>query len=308
MVASYRSSITTRTWVIDSGASHNYGNNLRDFQKNSVKETDMIIKLGDDHQVQAKKKGIVRLGRVDIEAFLVPEFRISLISVGQLDSQGYTTTFRSGICSIANAKGQKVLGTNLEDGLYILSTDGSAHISEIRMRRTSPHSNTINMWHRHLVHLNHQDLRRLLESSGEHITDPLKSSVKRISDSLDVQPVVDPDIEPVAEPDMETVAVPDIELIADPMDVEPVTDMSVTDPRDVEPVMDLMDTSPRWETPGLCRTCVQAKQQQHIVRTRASRSSIPLALEHSDLCGPMRHSIGGAQYYIIYIDDCTRYT
>ena len=117
MVVSYRSAITTRTWVIDSGASHNYSNNLRDFQKNSVKETNMVIKLGDDHQVQAKKKGIVCLGRVDIEAFFVPEFRISLLSVGQLDSHGYTTTFRSEICSIADTKGQNVLGANLEDGL-----------------------------------------------------------------------------------------------------------------------------------------------------------------------------------------------
>ena len=31
-------------------------------------------------------------------------------------------------------------------------------------------------------------------------------------------------------------------------------------------------------------------------------------LVHSDLCGPMKHSNSGAQYNIIYIDDCTRYT
>jgi len=73
-------------------------------------------------------------------------------------------------------------------------------------------------------------------------------------------------------------------------------------------VTDRMDTSPRWETPGLCRTYVHAKQQQHIVRTKAPQSSTPFALVHSDLCGPMKHSIGGAQYYIIYIDDCPRYT
>jgi len=171
MVASHRSVITTRTWVIDSGASHNYSNNLRDFQEDSVKETNMIVKLGDNYQVHAKKKGVVHLGGVDIEAFFVPEFRISLLSVGQLYSHGYTSTFRSDICSISNAKGQKVLSASLEDGLYILSTDGSAHISEIRMLRTAPHSQTINMWHRHFAHLNHQDLRRLLESSGERITD-----------------------------------------------------------------------------------------------------------------------------------------
>ena len=100
--------------------------------------------------------------------------------------------------------------------------------------------------------------------------DSLKSSVKRITHSRDVQ------------------------LVIDPMDAEPVTDS--------------MDTSPYWETPGLCRTCVHAKQQQHIVRTKASRSSTPFALVHSDLCGPIKYSIGGTQYYIIYIDDCTRYT
>jgi len=87
------------------------------------------------------------------------------------------------------------------------------------MLRTTAHSHSINIWHRRLAHLNHQDLTRLLESSGERFTD---------------------------------------------MDVE-----SVTDPTDVELVMDRMDTSPCWETPGLCRTCVHAKQQQHIVRTKA---------------------------------------
>ena len=180
-MASHRLAITTRTWVIDSGASHNYSNNLRDFRKNSVKQTNTIIKLGDDHQIQAKKKGSVRLGGVDIEAFYVPEFRISLLSVGQLDSQASTMTFRSGICAIANAKGPKVLGANLEDGLYTLSTDGSANISEFRMLQTAPHSHTVNMWHRRLAHLNHQDLRRLLESSGERITDPMDfSSGKKI--------------------------------------------------------------------------------------------------------------------------------
>jgi len=91
-VASYRSVTTTRIWAIDSGASHIYGNNLQDFQKISVKETNMIIKLGDDNEVQTKKKGIVCLGGVDIEVFFIPKFQISLLSLGQLDSHGYTTT------------------------------------------------------------------------------------------------------------------------------------------------------------------------------------------------------------------------
>ena len=59
MVAPHQSAMSNGTWVIDSGASHNYGNNLRDFRNDSVMETNMIIKLGDEHQVQAKQKGVV---------------------------------------------------------------------------------------------------------------------------------------------------------------------------------------------------------------------------------------------------------
>jgi transposase InsO family protein len=112
----------------------------------------------------------------------------------------------------------------------------------------------------------------------------------------------------------------------------PVTDATeaqpVTDAMDVEP--DAMDVEPDertsrtieehskdpvekrtadWGTsPKFCETCIHTKQQQKVVRTKASRTSTPFELVHSDLCGPIKHSIGGAQYYIIYIDDCTRYT
>jgi hypothetical protein len=87
-------------WAIDSGASHNYCNNYTEFKRGSVTETNMTIRLGDKNEVQAKKKGIVQLNGVNIEAFFVPEFRISLLSVSQLDSCGLTATFTAGICTV----------------------------------------------------------------------------------------------------------------------------------------------------------------------------------------------------------------
>jgi transposase InsO family protein len=97
-------------------------------------------------------------------------------------------------------------------------------------------------------------------------------------------------------------------VAVDPMD-ECITDPSTDNPTE-EPVIDSPDTWNRttWKTPDLCQTCVHTKQQQHVIRTKASRTSTPFELIHSDLCGPIKHSTGGAQYYIIYIDDCTRYT
>ena len=75
MVATHRSATSRlRTWVINSAASHNYSNNIRDFWKALLIVTKMLIKLGDNNTVQANKKGIVRLKDVDIEAFFLPEF------------------------------------------------------------------------------------------------------------------------------------------------------------------------------------------------------------------------------------------
>ena len=118
-----------------------------------------------------------------------------------------------------------------------------------------------------------------------------------------MQPVTDPDVEPVADSDIEPVMVPDIEPVTDPMDDEP--PITIGPVNAVDPVNE-MDT-PHWKSQRLGSTCVHTKQQ-HVIRTKASRSSTPFELVHSDLCGPMKHSFGGAQYYIIYIDDCTRYT
>ena len=47
--------------------------------------------------------------------------------------------------------------------------------------------------------------------------------------------------------------------------------------------------------------------KQKFERKPVSRSAKPFELIHSDLCGPMPSSLGGARYYILYIDDCTRY-
>jgi len=237
MVATHRSA-TSRlgTWVIDSGASHNYSNNIRDFRKASLTETKMLIKLGDNSTVHANKKGIVRLKGIDIEAFFVPEFRISLLFVSQLDTSGLRATFKSGVCSITDSHGKSVLKGGLENGLYTLTIEGSAYVSELRSyNRKTRHSNSIDIWHQRFGHLNYIDVKRILETT-------LKTPWK-LPDSV-----------------------------------------------------------------SLCQTWIQTKQQQRIAYTPSSRTSIPFELIHSYLCGPIKGSIGGSQYYIVYIDDCTRYT
>ena len=218
----------------------------------------MIIKLGDRNQVHAMKKGRIQLGGVTIEAYFVPEFRISLLSVGQLDHLGLVAIFKDRTCTIFDQHGNNSLKATLDRGLYILVQPGSSYLSPatnhppLGSAHTSPATNlplhesitspstrirkpdSIEVWHRRLAHLNYTDLKLVLDSDKK---------------------------------------------------------MKIP-----------------WKTPGLCPTCVETKQQQHVIHTKSTRCSVPFELIHSDLYGPMKHSIGGSQFYVVYIDDCTRYT
>jgi len=121
MVASRSSTnLSLGIWAIESGASHNYCNDFTEFKKDSITETNMAIKLGNKNEVHARKKGMVQLNVVCIEAFLVPEFRISLPSVSQLDSQGLTAIFKDELCTIIDQYGNNPLSATLDCGLYIL--------------------------------------------------------------------------------------------------------------------------------------------------------------------------------------------
>ena len=60
---------------------------------------------------------------------------------------------------------------------------------------------------------------------------------------------------------------------------------------------------------GFCETCVGGKHHRSRFETSKSHATEPLELVHSDVCGKMNEkSIGGAEYFLTFTDDKTRYT
>lgn len=58
-----------------------------------------------------------------------------------------------------------------------------------------------------------------------------------------------------------------------------------------------------------CQICHQGKMHRLSFKNSAQRRTDVLELIHTDICGPMRvASLGGAKYFITFIDDATRYT
>lgn len=56
-----------------------------------------------------------------------------------------------------------------------------------------------------------------------------------------------------------------------------------------------------------CVTCAEGKQSRSPFKSHGSRATEILQIVHSDVCGPMSvNSLGGARYYLTFIDDFSR--
>jgi hypothetical protein len=221
--------------------------------------------MGDDHSIKSKSKGTMSLRELSIEAYFIPQFHVSLLSVTQLAKDGYQTTFTGNLCNIS--KGRKlILRARETDGLYQIDLLSRALVTTRSMARRPPtntdspapqvlsspsvplkdasmtpsepqrtlRSDSIELWHRHLAHLNSLAMKKLLAAMVQYSEDHNTAS---------------------------------------------------------------------------CVICIRAKHQQIFERMKVPFSFVPFELIHSNLCGPIKYpSLGGAAYYIIYLDDCTKYT
>ena len=60
---------------------------------------------------------------------------------------------------------------------------------------------------------------------------------------------------------------------------------------------------------AVCPACIDGKQHRIFNRRVPASAEVPLALVHSDSCGPFRTaSIAGAKYFVLFIDDRSQMT
>lgn len=60
---------------------------------------------------------------------------------------------------------------------------------------------------------------------------------------------------------------------------------------------------------GFCETCTGGKLHRSRFETSKSQTKEPLGLVHSDVCGKMKEkSLGGAEYFLTFTDNHTRYS
>jgi len=151
----------------------------------------IVIELGDDNSVTTTHYGFVNVIQgYQVEALHTPTFRLSLLSINQLDLGGHTTIFWDGKCSITSPS-SCTLARKLVNGIYIIvpatallsSTTESGKktkrdsslprviineptIESSEIAPTSPPASSIlksRLWHRRLAHLNPTAIKSIVK-------------------------------------------------------------------------------------------------------------------------------------------------
>jgi hypothetical protein len=238
-------------------------------------ETDISVRLGDKTRIKVTQQGIALIHTIELCALFVPEFRLSLLSVSQLDKSEFNTQFANSIC-IIRRDDQVLLEAPINNNLYKFNIIiPEALITTRSMTRHA--SNTIMEPQSSILDI---PSARIGHSNFEINPTPADTPVDQIS--------------------------PLQRMKSSPLYLwhQRLAHINYITMKKLHPPgVQCSDTDMITK----CVVCTQAKQQQVYQRSAVSKTVKPFELIHSDLCGPIKTSIGGASYYILYIDDFARY-
>ena len=114
-------------WILDSGASDSLCNKRSQFLSLYQLATPHHIRLDTYTTVSTSHRGTVDISGVKVDTLYVPEFRVSLLSVPELDKLGYQLYFDNGLCSLKSQESseqQYYPFACLIDGLYeVINTE-----------------------------------------------------------------------------------------------------------------------------------------------------------------------------------------
>jgi hypothetical protein len=269
-------------WAVDSAASHHMCHDIRSFDSHSIIPVNYVIKLGDETTVNINRAGTAFVNDIPLFCLFVPQFRLSLISVSQLDTQGYKSVFFNGTCTITNPVSHTFLKAKKDDGgLYIPYSNAEANISTRSGLETRP-------------------------------LEPARTPSKPVAGSTEIEPRTpskDDNLKTKTKPVADSAAPTKLSKQSDSIQLWH-RRLAHLNPAALKQLLSPTIQFPTsyWHDSSKCETCIIGKHTQKFERTKQRRATRPFEFIHSDLCGPMKSSIGGASYYIIYIDDFTRYT
>ena len=136
---------------------HN-GNNFTTYKRlpNQIR-----IQLGNKTCIFATHHGSVQVQDHQIDALNTPSICYSLLSVVELDSQGYHTKLGNGKCSIQDSKVTVMTGSR-NGPLFLVEPIHSRHSNRFNSFALLSTAES-HQWHKRLAHLNHVSMKLLVK-------------------------------------------------------------------------------------------------------------------------------------------------
>jgi len=287
MARAARNTRNTNERIIESGVTHHISPNLMDFHEYHPLEESLQVESADSVSL-ATAAGSINL-QLDcgiflrVEALYVPRFGASLLSVPQLIKNGIDVSFRSHSRSA-----------------YITSED----FTEQPLGRCAPVSMSF-------VLLGNVPSKRSHANTAVHRVNaqPRSNSDSVPRSNSDSVPRSNSDSVPRSNSNLAPQVNSDLGFRTDIQTWHRhFNHLNLSDVRKLLPKGSYSEKETATST--ACDICIKATAKEKFQRkVPAWRATKPLELIHSDLCGPISpQSLSGRRYYILYIDDFSRYT
>jgi len=265
----------TNDWRIESGATHHISPKLSDFQDYHPLEEFIEVESADSVSL-ATAAGSINLHlecgiHLRVEALYVPDFGASLLSVPQFIKEGIDVTFRSDSCTAY------ITSVGFTEQPLGRCTPGSMSFVLLGKAASKPTSVTA-------YQVNFPSCRRDSETTSQTDVD---SFLRLDSEAISA-------CQSTGQEDIETWH-------------RCLGHLNFGDMQKLLPKGSYSEKETKCNT---CDICIKAKAKEKFQRKiSARRVSKPLELIHSDLCGPINPAYqSGRRYYILYIEDFSRYT
>ena len=276
--------------------------------------------------------------RYEVNSLYTPTFRLSLLSINQFDTAGYTSTFGLDMCSISSPS--ITIAVNRVHDLYLISpttalTSTVPSMSTMYSPRRGNHNRTIASSSAHTTVPS-------IAHSTPPTTSPLHTAFPSAASTV-------PSITHSTEPTSSTLhtaspsaasTVPSImhctELTSSPLHTAspgapstvPQCPSATEFPKPTQNPLPISE-SQLWhrlvahinptalqslideytKDDSMCTACIQAKHNQNIIKVKTKHTTMPFELVHSAVFGPLSTpTTAGHCYYILFIDDYTIYT
>jgi hypothetical protein len=163
------SAVSSDFWIGDSGAGDHITRHCDWFESSDSTAGEITVILGDDHRLQVKGIGSVRVRSDQGKQFTldrvlhVPGLKRNLFSLGEVTSKDLEVRLKGHSLQIVEKESVVLTGTLISKGTYRMNIET---VSAVQANTSESETDVLQTWHQRLGHVNIETLRKTIQHSS----------------------------------------------------------------------------------------------------------------------------------------------